>query len=162
MIARLQVFDSNNGVRILEDIVPERCWIGGRIVLSNAVQVENVVFQLDGVAGQTDDAFHQAGAINRRIEYDDVTANWIAPRGQMHSRERDLQVVGEFVYQNQFALEDRWFHRTGRHPVPVRDGRLEWGSDKGHQNEGTQPFAPDFVGNEFHKIWAPLRLRTSN
>src|SRR5207248_1401331 len=125
--------------------------IRGRILLWNAVEVEYVVPKLDSIARQTDDSFHQPGPIDRRIEYDDVAANGIGPGGKMQCGERDLQVVGELVYENQFTLEDRRFHRTGGHPVPVRDGRLKRGCDEEDQRERTKPVAPDFLGNVLHK-----------
>src|SRR5437762_8385358 len=104
MVARFQVLDGNSRVRILEDIVPERRCIRGRILLRNAVEVEYVVPQLDGVARQTDDSFHQPGPIDWRIKNDDVAANGVGPGGNMQGGERDFQVVGEFVYENQLAL----------------------------------------------------------
>src|SRR2546423_15403371 len=105
MVACFQMLDGNSRVRILEDIVPERRCIRRRILLRNAVEVEHVVPKLDGVARQTDDSFHQPGAIDWRIKNDHVTANWIGPGGKMQGGERDFQVVGEFIYENQFALE---------------------------------------------------------
>src|SRR3954469_19765855 len=71
----------------------------------------------------------------------------------MEGGERDLQVIRQLVYQNQFALEDRRFHGAGRHPVPVRDGRLQRGDDDKGESEGTNQLAPDSVGDVFHKRW---------
>jgi hypothetical protein len=68
----------------------------------------------------------------------------------MQRCKRDLQVVGELVHENQFALEDRRFHRPGGNPVPVRDGGLQWGNDQEGQGKRTEQVAPDFVGKVFH------------
>lgn len=90
-----------------------------------AIHEHLIVQQFNPVARQTDHPLHHPRPIRRREEHDHIAALRIALLRKPNPRKGDLQIIGQFVHKHPVALNDRRLHRTGRHIVPVRDGRTE-------------------------------------
>jgi len=97
--------------------------------------------QGDFVAGQADDALHQTGAILRRIKHSNFATLRISPLREVPGRERNFEVVGEFINENEFAFEDGGAHRAGWNPVPIGNGGFERKDDCGDEGERFDPLA---------------------
>jgi hypothetical protein len=117
-----------------------------RVSLPDTVEPEDVVAQLDGVAGEGDDAFDEAGAVLGGETDDDVAAGGVGPAGEAGEGEGHAQVVGEFVDDDDVAGQDGRLHRSGGDVVDVGEGGLGGGDEEKRQGERADPVAPEIDG----------------
>ena len=75
--------------------------------------------QFHRVARQTDDSLDEAFAIVGSIEDDDIAALRIGPLRQVPSGERNLEVVSQFVHEDEVTFDDGRLHRAGGDVIPV-------------------------------------------
>ena len=76
-----------------------------------------------------------------------VPARGVGPEGDAGERERQAEIVGELVDEDDVALEDRGLHRAGGDDVDVGEGGLGRGDEEQRNGERPDPFAPEVAGH---------------
>jgi len=132
-------------MRIFVELRVERLRPREAVAQLLAISKENVAAHLEGIARAADDPFDKACSIFWRKEDHDLSIGGLPPLGEAHEGERHFEVVGEFVNRDEVAFEDGGFHGAARNPVPISDGRFDWGDDRESGKERSQPFVPDVI-----------------
>ena len=120
-----------------------------RIGYRSVIDIKPIVSHGYPVPWEPDNPFYQSFSIFRRIKNNDITPFWMTPFGQMPRSIGNFQIVGQFVDEDTIPLKNCWLHRSGRHDIPVRNGRFKRGGNQDGDDDGPDP---SFYYNDYFSI----------
>src|SRR2546429_6242218 len=111
-----------------------------RVVLLKTLAIDPyaTIVNVDGLAGQPDDALHVVRGVRskRRLEDDDLLAFGIAPQRNVPVGERHTCVVADAAHDEVIADEQRVLHRARRNDARLADRAVDEQKDEADPEPG--------------------------